>query len=121
MIATVRNQQTQWRLLAATATAATANAALLPLLHREDWLRQLVAELDDTEPLEHVKALVDVHRLHLFDVVMQFRAVFADHGGAQLAGSGSSAVGGCSGCRQGRPALAAWRPYQGRLLLSSAQ
>lgn len=59
---------------------------LLPLLRcpccacacREDWLCQLISELDDSEPYEYVKALTDVLRLHLFDVVMQYRAIFFD-------------------------------------------
>jgi hypothetical protein len=38
----------------------------------------LVAELDDSHPYEFLKRLTDVYRLHLFDVVMQYRAIFAD-------------------------------------------
>jgi hypothetical protein len=45
---------------------------------REDWLGQLIAELDDTDSYEFVKHLTDVHRLHLFDIVMQYRAIFFD-------------------------------------------
>jgi hypothetical protein len=45
---------------------------------REDWLAQLIAELDDTDSYEFVKHLTDVHRLHLFDIVMQYRAIFFD-------------------------------------------
>ena len=37
-----------------------------------------MAELDAGSPYEHCKRLTDVHRLQLFDVVMQFRAIFAD-------------------------------------------
>lgn len=47
-------------------------------MHREDWLAQLVSELDETDSYEYVKHLTDVHRLHLFDVVMQYRAIFFD-------------------------------------------
>eukprot|EP00878_Enallax_costatus_P022940 GHUV01024379.1.p1 GENE.GHUV01024379.1~~GHUV01024379.1.p1 ORF type:complete len:532 (+),score=134.01 GHUV01024379.1:237-1832(+) len=50
---------------------------------REDWLGQLIAELDDTDSYEYVKQLTDVHRLHLFDVVMQYRAIFFDGATAQ--------------------------------------
>lgn len=35
-------------------------------------------ELDDGDGYEHVKHLTDLYRLHLFDVVMQYRAVFFD-------------------------------------------
>eukprot|EP00878_Enallax_costatus_P043359 GHUV01051308.1.p1 GENE.GHUV01051308.1~~GHUV01051308.1.p1 ORF type:complete len:110 (-),score=25.62 GHUV01051308.1:69-398(-) len=51
---------------------------------REDWLGQLIAELDDTDSYEYVKQLTDVHRLHLFDVVMQYRAIFFDGATAQV-------------------------------------
>eukprot|EP01025_Chloroclados_australasicus_P050862 TRINITY_DN59136_c2_g1_i2.p1 TRINITY_DN59136_c2_g1~~TRINITY_DN59136_c2_g1_i2.p1 ORF type:complete len:523 (+),score=67.84 TRINITY_DN59136_c2_g1_i2:41-1609(+) len=47
---------------------------------RDTWLVQLI---DDTEqyrqnPQEHIKKLTDVHRQHLFDVIMQYRAIFSD-------------------------------------------
>ena len=38
----------------------------------------MIAELDDTDSYEFVKHLTDVHRLHLFDIVMQYRAIFFD-------------------------------------------
>jgi hypothetical protein len=38
----------------------------------------LVDDLDDTDPYEYIKHLTDVHRLHLFDAVMQYRAIFFD-------------------------------------------
>ena len=40
-----------------------------------------MAELDDASVYEYLKRLTDVHRLHLFDVVMQFRAIFSDDAG----------------------------------------
>jgi hypothetical protein len=45
---------------------------------REQWLAELVSELDDANVYEYLKRLTDVHRLQLFDVVMQFRATFSD-------------------------------------------
>ncbi len=45
---------------------------------REAWLAGLVADLEGGPPYETLRRLTDVHRLHLFDAVMQFRAVFAD-------------------------------------------
>jgi hypothetical protein len=45
---------------------------------REDWLSQLISDLDDADSYEYVKHLTDVHRLHLYDVVMQYRAIFFD-------------------------------------------
>ena len=63
---------------------------------RDAWLATCIADLDTPAPAartsssgdvttgggggsyEHAKRLTDVHRTHLFDCVMQFRAVFAD-------------------------------------------
>eukprot|EP00195_Chlamydomonas_chlamydogama_P007836 CAMPEP_0202892148 /NCGR_PEP_ID=MMETSP1392-20130828/1949_1 /ASSEMBLY_ACC=CAM_ASM_000868 /TAXON_ID=225041 /ORGANISM="Chlamydomonas chlamydogama, Strain SAG 11-48b" /LENGTH=607 /DNA_ID=CAMNT_0049576031 /DNA_START=154 /DNA_END=1977 /DNA_ORIENTATION=+ len=45
---------------------------------RDDWISQLVDELDETDSYEYLKHLTDVHRLHLFDAVMQYRAIFFD-------------------------------------------
>lgn len=50
---------------------------------REQWLAEVVAELDDASVYEYLKRLTDVHRLQLFDVVMQFRAIFSDESGLQ--------------------------------------
>jgi hypothetical protein len=38
----------------------------------------LVAELDEGDSYEYVKALTDVYRLNMFDVLMQYRAIFFD-------------------------------------------
>ena len=52
---------------------------------RELWHGELVAELDDAgSPYDYLKRLTDVHRLHLFDVVMQYRAIFSDHSSTQV-------------------------------------
>lgn len=40
---------------------------------RDHWLAELLAELDDSDPYEYVKHLTDMHRLHMFDIVMQYR------------------------------------------------
>ena len=50
---------------------------------REEWLAELVAGLDDGNAYDYLKRLTDVHRLQLFDVVMQFRAIFADDSSSQ--------------------------------------
>lgn len=44
---------------------------------REEWLSELTRALDDSNAYDYLKRLTDVHRLQLFDVVMQFRAIFA--------------------------------------------
>ena len=43
---------------------------------RESWFAALVADIEEAEPHDHVKRLTDIYRLHLFDVIMQYRAVF---------------------------------------------
>ncbi|GAB4821913.1 hypothetical protein N2152v2_008959 [Parachlorella kessleri] len=57
------------------------------LQRRERWIADLVADLDDHNAYELMKRLTDVYRLHLFDVVMQYRAIFSDDGGGQDARS----------------------------------
>ena len=50
---------------------------------REEWLAELVAALLESNAYEYLKRLTDVHRLQLFDVVMQYRAIFADDTSSQ--------------------------------------
>ena len=45
---------------------------------RNDWLTTCCAELDSGAPYDYAKRLTDTHRVHLFDCVMQYRAIFAD-------------------------------------------
>ena len=45
---------------------------------RDDWLTSCCAELDGSVAYEYAKRLTDTHRVHLFDCVMQYRAIFAD-------------------------------------------
>ena len=45
---------------------------------RDEWLTQLVDELDEADSYEYLKHLTDVYRLHLFDAIMQYRAIFFD-------------------------------------------
>lgn len=47
------------------------------LLCREQWIMSIVAELDATQPFDFLKRLTDIHRLHLFDAVMQYKAIFS--------------------------------------------
>lgn len=50
--------------------------------------------MDDGNVYEYVKRLTDVHRLQLFDVVMQYRAIFSDDMSPQEATSASAAAAG---------------------------
>ena len=45
---------------------------------RDQWLTQLVDELVDNDSYEYLKHLTDVYRLHMFDAIMQYRAIFFD-------------------------------------------
>lgn len=38
---------------------------------RDECISRLIDDLEDSDPYEFVKHLTDVHRLHLFDAVMQ--------------------------------------------------
>jgi hypothetical protein len=48
------------------------------LARRETWIASLIADLDDLSAYDFLKRLTDVYRLHVFDVTMQYRAIFAD-------------------------------------------
>ncbi|KAI3468102.1 hypothetical protein Pfo_024765 [Paulownia fortunei] len=45
---------------------------------REAWLAGILDDLDQRNPYEYLKGMVNYHRMHLFDVVNQYRAIFAD-------------------------------------------
>lgn len=45
---------------------------------REAWLTGILDDLDQRNPYEYLKGMVTCHRTHLFDVVNQYRAIFAD-------------------------------------------
>ncbi|KAF7830447.1 conserved oligomeric Golgi complex subunit 8 [Senna tora] len=45
---------------------------------REVWLTGILDDLNQTNPYEYLKGMVNCHRMHLFDVANQYRAIFAD-------------------------------------------
>ncbi|GIL45758.1 hypothetical protein Vafri_2911 [Volvox africanus] len=59
---------------------------------RDEWISSLLADLDDGDSYEYVKHLTDVHRLHLFDAVMQYRAIFFDTAPTAAIGPGMDAA-----------------------------
>ena len=57
---------------------------------RDEWISSLIDELDDSQDAyEHVKHLTDIHRLYLFDAIMQYRAIFFG-GSTSVPGAGAS-------------------------------
>lgn len=70
---------------------------------RDEWISSLVDELDESDSYEFVKHLTDIYRLHLFDAIMQYRAIFFDNSGpsAQGAAAGSGGAAATSGLQQG--------------------
>lgn len=60
---------------------------------REQWLVEMVSELDNRNPYDYLKRLTDIHRLHLFDIVMQYKAIFSeDSPSAGDSGASESAI-----------------------------
>ncbi|KAJ0034941.1 hypothetical protein Pint_25779 [Pistacia integerrima] len=45
---------------------------------REAWLTGILEDLDQKNAYEYLKGMINCHRMHLFDVVNQYRAIFAD-------------------------------------------
>lgn len=45
---------------------------------REVWLTGILEDLDQANPYEYLKGMINCHRMHLFDVANQYRAIFAD-------------------------------------------
>ncbi|KAF3648584.1 putative cinnamoyl-CoA reductase 1-like [Capsicum annuum] len=45
---------------------------------RQAWLSGILDDLDQRNAYEYLKGMVNCHRMHLFDVVNQYRAIFAD-------------------------------------------
>ncbi|KAF5743175.1 hypothetical protein HS088_TW09G01240 [Tripterygium wilfordii] len=57
---------------------------------REAWLTGIIEDLDQRNPYEYLKGMIQYQRTHLFDVVNQYRAIFAD----DTSGSEENADGG---------------------------
>ena len=45
---------------------------------RETWLAGILDDFDQRNAYEYLKGMISCHRTHLFDVVNQYRAIFAD-------------------------------------------
>lgn len=51
---------------------------------REEYMADVIEDLEEQSAYDYLKRLTDIHRLHLFDVVMQYRAIFSDDQSAQV-------------------------------------
>lgn len=61
--------------------------------------KSVVAEIDETNVPDYIRQYTDAHRVHMFDIIMQFRAIFYDGGDSAVAGdtAAAAATGGASG------------------------
>lgn len=50
---------------------------------REEYMAEVIEDLEEQSAYDYLKRLTDIHRLHLFDVVMQYRAIFSDDNSIQ--------------------------------------
>lgn len=74
------------------AAFSEADLRLQFLACRDEWFSGLVAELDEGDAYEYLKQLIDLHRLHLFDIIMQYRAIFFDAAPTNLEGAAAPAA-----------------------------
>jgi hypothetical protein len=68
----------------------------------------MIAALDVSNPADYLRQLTDAYRLHLFDIVMQFRAIFADAAGDGAASGTDSGV----AAKPVSPVLFSWAQHR---------
>lgn len=74
----------------------------------------VLADLDDSSAPEYVRSLTDAHRSHMFDIVMQFRAIFYDADAPD--GATDGAAGGAAASEASAPpVLCSWAQHRASL------